>query len=248
MTETTLDFTDHMRVAQEAHQQGDFPVAEGHWVAAEGLAPDGLDRARALRGRASTLDRWRGPDEALPLAKRAADIHSGLYNVHPDDYGVVREVPESLRVWGRLLLQQGVQAELSDVPSRTFFTDARVIFRLGDEAIDTMQERRGRTANPEVVPDQHEVNWWSYRSLVEAFAPHGDRALAKAQARLARQTAGYSEAHDLPTAANISPEYAAKANVAARVRALGASIVAELVTPQPSARRRTALWIASKII
>ncbi|HSX33428.1 MAG TPA: hypothetical protein VLF91_03775 [Candidatus Saccharimonadales bacterium] len=229
------------------HQNGEYTIAIDNWRSAVRVASSLEQTGQALRGQASSTFRRGGPndnEEADDLAMRALSAHQKMpENSGDGPYLGQRQILESARVLARIrllpLLRQEVQTRQ---PSQYQLAAVRdLLIESADPAADFLAALR--EAGP---PDQHEINYYPLRSMIEALAPNGSRAAAKHYARLAGRLATRSEDLSLPTAAGISPEYAAKANRAARVRAAGAWLVARLATPGPGARRRAALWVATR--
>lgn len=224
--------------AQVLHQAGDFPRATELWREAHTEACDPIQEGQAIRGEASSTLRWGqvSKDEnvallrmshAINLGETALGIHMDAMNMASSEYSVVRQVPESARVLGRAHLLYGLLVESRGLPAKEWasdhLVDARGKMRQVDEDVAWLVGQQ--IGGP---PDQHVVNWWPTRAVVEAFAPSRSLGVAREAVRQARATAYFSESPDLPTAANISAEYAATANRAARVRARAAGVIIDL--------------------
>jgi hypothetical protein len=242
------DFAHHRTAAQQLHQSGAYADANRHWRAAQDAAPDTLSRASALRGEASSTFRSGTSEVGIALAEHALSAHLDVYDAQVQDSGeskvkteVLREVPESARVLGRMLLMKALHNEQkTGQPASPLLFDAGVAFGIGDKPVELLHKRTPG------VPDQHEINWWPTRAVAEALLPDGDKAKARQWAGRAWNTARFSESEALPTAARISPEHAAKAGRIARARAAAANVIVRLATPYASKRRQVAVWLATR--
>jgi hypothetical protein len=236
-------------IARRQHQAGNFDAAVQTWnMARHCYTEDDFQHAEALRGEASSMFR-RGREgdtaKAEMLALGALTVHERLYREYPGSYEAVRQIPESVHLVARIrLLPLLVRERHEGNVNAGALNHVRNFFAgRGDPAIARLQALR---QDAEFLPDQHEINYWPLRAIAETLAPSGSRTLAREQARTAGRLALMSESPALPTAANISPNYARTANKVARGRASAARVIARLATPQPSLRRKGALWIATR--
>lgn len=240
-------FGEATALAQEQHQEGCFAEAVDNWRLARRLADNDFEDAQSRRGEASSTFR-RGWDNdtytARVLATGALVIHRRLLQEEPENAEAVRQVPESVRVLGRIRLLPVLERERTSGQVQSEQLDAvRLLFReWGDPAMTQLRLRRGK-AGP---PDQHEINYWPVRAAVEAFAPAGSHLSARRYADQAVRLAAWSEQDSLPTAAHISAAYSRHARRTARLRAQAARTIVSLATPHMSLRRKGALWIATR--
>lgn len=233
-------FGEFINQAQLQEQSGNHVAAIESWRQAQARAADDVSWGQAARGEAvSTWRAGNNPGEALAIATRAVTVHKTAYEEH-GGYDALRQVPESLRVLGRMQLLRALNTERIGVPSAGTLDQARAAIGDGAPFIQHMVE-----LFPD-VPDQHVINWWPTAAAVYAFAGNSDGA--RDAARQAKATARFSERPGAPTSANISAEYAAEARFRDRVQALGITLVTGLVTPQPSLRRSLARTITTRII
>ncbi|HKU18180.1 MAG TPA: hypothetical protein VJP80_02800 [Candidatus Saccharimonadales bacterium] len=247
-TETSpTTFHEATTLAQTEHQLGNFAQAVEIWQQARRLADNDFEDAQSLRGEASSTFRRGGTDDAYRarvIATGALIIHERLARDQPNNIEAVRQVPESVRVLGRieLLPLLAYERETGRVQAQRLHGIRMLFKNRGDPPIGRLMLHRGR----EGLPDQHEINYWPTRAAVEAFAPSGDPRRARRYARQALRLASQSEEDALPSAAHISAEHSRRAQLAAHSRAHAARAITSLVTTEMSLRRKGALWIATR--
>lgn len=236
-------FDDLMTQAQDLHGQGQFTDAQHVWQQAVGMAPDVIEKARAIRGDAASAHQLANTAYALNRATAAHLIHDQAvssttqYN-SPERTRALRERAQSASLLGRIVVSSLATRERSDIISTN---NARHQSKRGlglfDEALRDITVVEKSTG----ASDQYRINALSHAAIAHSL--YGNEQTASSAAAEARKLAWTSESG--PTAANISASHRARAVVRAVVRAYTASAVHLLTTPHESMRRSLALKIAT---
>lgn len=236
-------FDDLMLHAQGLHGQGDFAEAQSMWKQAVGVAPDAIEKARAIRGDAASAHQLGDAAYAIQRATSAHLIHdqavaSTTQYKSPERIRALRERAQSASLLGRIVVSSFAARELTDVIS---INNARHHSERGlglfDEALRDITTVEKATA----APDQYRINALSHAAIAHSL--YGDEQTAATLAADARKLAWNSESG--VDAANISVGHRARAVARAVVRAYSATAVRVLATPHESHRRTLALKIAT---
>lgn len=232
-----------MSQAQELHGTAQFSDAQAAWQQAVGLAPDAIEKARAIRGDAASAHQLGNTSYAVERATAAHLIHDQAltsttqYN-SPERLRARRERAQSAGMLGRIATSSLASRELSDVISSG---QARHQAASSLDLFDTTVRDLAVIEEATDKPDQYRINALSHVAIAHSL--YGDHQTAAEAAREARTLAWSSESG--PTAAAISASHKVRAVARAVVRAYSATAVHAIATPEPSRRRTLALKIAT---
>ncbi len=235
-----LTFDDMMIRAQRFHSAGQVELAAMAYGLATTQAPNDSEFGRALRGQAVGLYRQGDEyfDKAFQLAQGALNVHSGLVELAPRDVERRNVRLESARVVARMALSQTVRQE-----HRT-----RRINRVAFTYVDTVLATALEDLNQVSADSQHAKNFYPLGAIALALLPDrtsAEMVQAHNLAHHARHTATSAESSSSSTSARLGRRHQLRSASVASYRAAAASAVVGLATPEPSARRRSAVRVAS---
>lgn len=232
-----------MRQAQDLHNKGGFAKAEELWSAAAEIAPDPIERGRAIRGNAASLHQLGRDALAMVRAEQAHGIHEACVEAssqpaNPNHIRSLRELAQSESVLGRFVVREVAVQELTGILT---VGEARANAERGLILLDSALFDITKVEKITQQPDQYRINATGHAAMAHAL--YGEPDAAAVLAREARHIAWRSESG--PTSANISTKHQLRAKTHAVVRAYTATADHLLATPVPSARRTGALKLAT---
>lgn len=235
-----LSFDEMMIRAQRLHSAGQVELAAMAYGLATTQAPNDSEFGRALRGQAVGLYRQGGEyfDKAFQLAQGALNVHGSLVELAPHDAERRSMRLESARVVARMALSQTLRQE-----RRTQRIDGAAFTRVGGILTTALEDLTKVAAD-----SQHAKNFYPLGAIALALLP--DRTSAEVVqahnlAHHARRLAISAESPSGSTSAQLGRRHQLRAAGMASYRAAAASAVVRLATPEPSARRRSAVRVAS---
>ena len=202
-------------VFEAKHRIGDEPASVNPW------------RARTLEAVDSTVTAAIGRDEWEP-----ADLLELDQQTVQGSREALREVIQTKTVVHKVDLRDLIRTELETGTIDANLKDATLTGLEVAGNLLPLVEGNGPI-------DQYRINWESPGFFGQCL--YGSRAEAREIARQARRHWRLSESPELPTAANISEEYTAKAQRRARLRAM--AMTGSLVLP-----RYVVLNVANKVV
>lgn len=229
-----------MMAAQEAHRAGKFDISLFDYECAEDFAPNGAERARAIRGQAVALDRQSLHAEGLVKAQEAYDLYDKeiqAANAHEYHAMVRREKVEGRNVLGRMIV---AKAARSQIERRLDYWSAHRHAQPGishlDEAYTEIEQQNGGET------DQYRINLVS--RLTVAHSIYGNRTQAATYLEETKKLAHRSEVPEHSTSAQLSKEYGDRSRRIAIARAATASAIYRFSPLRPSPLHTFALKLA----
>lgn len=253
----TQDFDAMMRDAQVAYKEGRYTDSRNTYYGAYLFSPEGLERARALRGFSAGEDMLGNRElaidvienQVIPMSQAAitAAIESGKWSIQePAFYNALRERADTFGVLGKLVLKQAVDLEIAHGRS-----DAR---ELGERAINhflnaqaILRDSEKSSAHPG-GKDQYFINLMPRYAWAEFLFGKLWKGRKTAIGHEAFALAQQSEAKGNPTSANLGDAYRKTSQKNAKWRARTARMARFVIDNHIPFGRAVSLRVARKIL